>query len=771
MCKRFHYLRSTHLFLALAVVVHAQVGAAQQIQIQIGGPAAGSQPQPSEPEVGMILADRTLQVNLSRAAELLAEQRYAEGIPLLQEILDSENEIAYPIDTPERKLLRNLRIEAERLVGGMPAAGLQSYELFCDAAARNALEDAVNRFDIGALISTSCRYFHTEAGAEATYLLGTIYLDQGRPFDAALWLERLQEKRPMFTIDRNILALQTAIAWGLADRSDLAIPSLLELKRLTANGKLDLGDHTVDIFDDDDSAVQWLRQFVLARTERERASWQSPLPSGNTPRSSPTSFQPQFDWSVNTSRWQVPVEEAPFSGGVVDVARQIGGLEHDFHKRNIAAIPCSVPLIAGDVALVRTHGALQAYEVASGQRLWKNDGENALEKVRRGDVPPLPGDTGSILDPVLLDRIFENSTFGTMSVSTGFVFVVDDLGFATSPMNRVTGVNPNNQTPHPLATKSYNRLCAFDTTSGELKWSVGGQPAENKLELAGYFFLGPPLPIAHNLYCLAEVNRQIQLLLLDARTGELDWSIPLQGVGTDVTQDEHRGRAGLSPSFADCVLICPTGTGLLVAVDLATRQLMWSYRYRELEQGSQLNRIKLMARMAAMRGQVIVPDASQTGHWADSLPIIADGRLFVTPRDSEELYCLRLNDGTLLWKLPKEERQYLGGVYDGQLLVVGTRHIELLNVVAGKSSWSQSLEISRPSGHGLLVGNRYHVPLSTGAVATVDLDNAKVVSVFEFPDGLIPGNLISANGFVISQGSAAIACFRHPTEREAADAR
>ena len=54
-----------------------------------------------------------------------------------------------------------------------------------------------------------------------------------------------------------------------------------------------------------------------------------------------------------------------------------------------------------------------------------------------------------------------------------------------------------------------------------------------------------------------------------------------------------------------------------------------------------------------MRGGSSVTNKSP-GHWLDSLPFIAGTRVIVTPRDAEELYCLNLTDGSLLWKMPRE---------------------------------------------------------------------------------------------------------------------
>ena len=42
--------------------------------------------------------------------------------------------------------------------------------------------------------------------------------------------------------------------------------------------------------------------------------------------------------------------------------------------------------------------------------------------------------------------------------------------------------------------------------------------------LVGAYFLVPPLPLFGRLYVLAEIKGEIRLIVLDAKTGKLDWS-------------------------------------------------------------------------------------------------------------------------------------------------------------------------------------------------------------------------------------------------------
>ena len=124
-----------------------------------------------------------------------------------------------------------------------------------------------------------------------------------------------------------------------------------------------------------------------------------------------------------------------------------------------------------------------------------------------------------------------------------------------------------------------NKLVAYDIRDDRASCKSGSWAARRRCEQSDAFFLGPPLPLRGQLYVMAEVKDEMRLLALDGATGKLLWSQQLAMVESNITQDPIRRLAGVSPSYSDGVLICPTGAGCVVAVDLATRSLLWGYIY------------------------------------------------------------------------------------------------------------------------------------------------------------------------------------------------
>ena len=83
------------------------------------------------------------------------------------------------------------------------------------------------------------------------------------------------------------------------------------------------------------------------------------------------------------------------------------------------------------------------------------------------------------------------------------------------------------------------------------------------------------------LYVLAEMKSEIHLLALKPATGDLVWSQTVAAPQLNIVKDPYRRWAGMSPVYADGILVCPTCSDAVVGYDLATRSFSWGYHYGE----------------------------------------------------------------------------------------------------------------------------------------------------------------------------------------------
>ena len=245
-------------------------------------------------------------------------------------------------------------------------------------------------------------------------------------------------------------------------------------------------------------------------------------------------------------------------------------------------------------------------------------------------------------------------------------------------------INFNNMT----VSKASNRLAAYDIRTGKLKWQLGGDAEDFGVRQPETYFLGPPLPLMGQLYVLAETKGEIRLLALDAANGNLSWSQQLLAVVEQNSQQipPIRRMSGVSPSYADGILVCPTSSGALVAVELATRSLLWGYRYPRDYQADQVERMQIYN----------YGDAGFANRAIDASACIADGRVLVTPFDSDSLHCLNLVDGELQWKYKRQDDMYAACVLSRQSGNGGAASC------AGRSTGRRQTGLGRPGRYRCL---------------------------------------------------------------------
>jgi len=672
--------------------------------------------------------DRRDLQRLSQAKELIAKGRYGEAVQYLGAILDGSED--YFFQPRQNKTTRcSLKNEAIRLIGQMPREGRELYELQYGSRARQLLEEATAAGDAQGLAEVSRRFFHTRAGYEATFLLGMYHLDHGQPLYGALTLQRLSQFSDISDQFEPALSLAMASAWLQAGAPDKAREALLAFRGNHPQLSLKAAAQKVPLFNNSNDALDWLTKLVgTPRISEPLEADRWLMFRGNPQRNAISGGSAPL---LNLC-WRVPATDDPLIEEAVEQTRR-ANLE-----RGVAMLPGLHPLVVDDVVLIRTYKNLVAVDFNSGKRLWEVPVDDSRENVTiAGDVDSNP--QSSLLAALLSQRAWNDATFGILSSDGRLVFGIEDLGPAPGMNSIRRAANFNN----PLSARAHNRLAAYDVHTGKLKWQAGGNADEFGVRLPETFFLGPPLPLTGQLYVLAETKGEIRLLALDAASGNLSWSQQLAMVEQNIQQDSLRRLTGVSPSYADGILVCPTSTGALVAVKLATRSLLWGYPYGHDNQADQV-----------MEGYGVA--GPPTNHAVDAGICVADGRVLVTPIDSDSLHCLNLIDGELLWKHKRQDDIYVACVYQGKAILAGRHQVQAIRLADGKPDWDGRVvpfpEGAMPSGRGFFTGDRYFVPLDSAEVAAIDLSQGKMVHLSKSRKGFVPGNLICHDGRVISQG-------------------
>ncbi len=729
---------------------------------------------------------------LRQAEQAAAQRRYSEAVVALGELLqrqpaaDDDDELSgqdFFLDVPEAGagpaassvvVRRTLFGEARRLLSEMPSAALETYELRYGAEARELLERAAPRRDWKSVAEVRRRFFHTDAGRDATALLAQRAVSLGRPVEAIRLLEalRLHPKLDAASRDGVTLMLLAMQQVGTEAPASAAPEESAAVRELPATAEQAASDQRAA--DRPAAAIAEVLlngQEVLLNGQRVQPPPGEALPAwlaerfgqlrdrvavgngdvtmlGDDP-SRRESSQGQMPLSI--PRWIARAAATPSQERLLEEASEAMVSVGD------VAPPAWMPLRVGNQVLMRSTERLYGLDFQTGKLVWQYPWFDSSEEPEASDLAALlmEEESGQSL---LKQRVWNDLPYGRITSDGKRVFMLADLAEVEAstfnPLLGFQGVDP--------ADSGTNSLVALDlATEGKLVWRLGGRSNE----ATGWgetFFLGPPLPLDDALYVMAEVSGDIVLICLDAATGLERWRQQLLAVESGgIGSDPIRRVAGATPSYAQGMLVCSTGAGAIIGFDLLDQSLAWALT---------IPRNEALNQTVRSHRDGFSPD-HLLKRWWDGTPRISGDTIFVTPIESDRLFAISLLTGERRWKeLARSQTgsRYLAGVRDSTLVLVGSDHVRGVDALRGQNTWKTAagwLDAGEQvSGVGVFGEYRdpqsgqahasYFVPTSSNRIVAVSLADGTVLGRREtqFPTG----NLIASGGQILSQSPTSL---------------
>jgi outer membrane protein assembly factor BamB len=566
---------------------------------------------------------------LTTVAEYVKASAWPEAMRTLQAFLDAEEDVLLPMkhkgdDGQESLRWSSARAEASRMLAALPPKGLDAYEETYGPRARLLLVKARKERDRDVLAEVGRRYLHTAAGVEALNLLATYHLDHGdfplaaRCFDQLLTSARSDRLSPL-------TLYKAALAFHHADDRSRFDSTWKFLSQKAADG-LRLGDRTVSLAD--------LRKD-LDRGQPEASATEPPsewhLYGGNAGHSG----QGADGTPLLEPRWQEPLIHEQAAQTWLEEAAQKS------EARSQPVLPASFPLIVGDRAVFRDSRGTTALDLKTGKLSWYVLSERGLDTLASlgGRGSSLAGQPANVAHAsgwvaAYLQNypqfFFANSVVGMLSSDGARVYAVEDLAMPPYPVNYQGFVGKAGQglpltfNPELTAATSHSLLQAIDLPTGKLAWELGGRGEKEGGPLGDSYFLGPPLPYDGKLYVLLEKNQEVRLVCLEPSRGEILWNQLLALTRNRMILDGGRRLHAAPLACADGLLICPTNAGAILAFDLLTQQVRWTYTYREEPPPPKMEPQPWRGRRRFM-GPMTPPNMDPL--WQVTAPIIQDGKV------------------------------------------------------------------------------------------------------------------------------------------------
>lgn len=633
---------------------------------------------------------RGIEANQAAVREHLTAGDVVGAFPLLEQLLRETDDLAGP-----------LQGEAERTIAGLSPEERALLETQVLRRGRGVLAAALAGGDELQLARALREFGWTRDGAAGWLAAGLRARDKG------LW--RAAEA-----------AARRVLAHPAATPAQQASAMLLAVDALVASG------------DSQTAATLWERYAATSgKTPVRQAGSVRPLAELiaerlSDPESAPVLAENSASLPVLVARWQRELRPtAPVSEGLSLLAKP-------FRAHGAISFPVQQPVVAGNTVFVRTIDQLLACDLTTGEKRWR---AAQPEFSRLQDHPALL--ENAMYRHAILDAFWRreqvDSVFASLTTDGERVFLVEEASDQARQMVPQRPSPPERDDEPPPAVS--NHLAAYDASTGDLAWRIGGGAVGPSYPLGGVYFLGPPTAVDQVLYGVAQREGELGVYALDGRRGELLWWVTLGLVERPLAGDLLRRGTACPVQWIQGLLVCPTAAGAIAAVDATTRQVRWlsSYPHRQRE--------ITLPRPGAIRPRSR-PEPWWDG-WRTAGVWPAGDRLVSVSPESHEWLVISASDGSIVQRGRRDGAIAVTGIIGQTLVLAETSAIRAVDLVTGQTLWRAMT--GDLAGPGAIAGDVLVQPLAEGTLATVRLRDGHVERL-RGGDTLPMGRLVRTRG-------------------------
>jgi len=661
------------------------------------------------------LRNRAVQERLRRAEAMIARRELTAAIAELREAAaaGTASQLLVKESAEQWQEYRDSRSVIEALLRSLPADAVNSYRRQTEPLARVQFLKAVRDADFELLRALPSRFPLTDAARDSLRFLAAWHLD------------------------RQEFAAADAVARRLTSLPGLSRTHIEAARRVV--------------------------NLCVAKLAEQRASTASTEAVSDARLKLP--LRATLFPSVTQPDWQVD------SGLDDEAATLTRHALHEHFEQSIPILPRAQPLVVDGVVVRRSLTQVSAHDLETGRLLWSS--ESVSEAGQSASRLTMNLSLQELMSRKLARGLQIDSLQSRLSSDGERIFTVESGA----------GVMPNQFTPRStlLSGSNYqsqtqNRIVARHLRTGKVEWNLTADSilaampevtrnAEDGGRVGNIYFCGLPLPVDQNVVGLVQVGDLLRVYAANRSTGQIDWSLDLAEVPRLSPADSDWRSLDCRVTLVEGVVVCPTGAGLLIGVDLGTRTVIWSRRYSRADTPLEVTRLPF----APARPQrpwwqgwrdnkllrVTAAQSSTSGQ--NSLPQVKDSILIAAGPDAEGVDALDPRSGRRLWSLAVESPVDL--ISDGERIVIVSRHcVSAVDASSGATIWKTPCREPVGTGFSLSIApdtgrnarSTYHVfPVRGGSLVAVNCDDG---SMLESVDRLqsLSGCLASAGDRIVS---------------------
>ena len=678
--------------------------------------------------------DGNLLKQFGTVEDLLAHERWAEAIGILQEIAQTESKALVLVQPGRAGGIASYLNAATRcnvLLSRVSVNGRIAYREKVDPQAKRWFENWQQTHDEGELLRIVRQTFLSSYGDDALWALGEVAWDRGDFSAARLWWEQLIPlpddanpenypnvmRYPDSHIDRASILARIVLCSILAKESFRAIDELQQFADqfpLAEGWMAGQNGRLVDI---------------LRRTLNDSKRW--------TQTQSTTDFA---TFGLSPERYRHIPESIDIGAIRWSHSLPSNPLRHANNGLSFPNDPLSYyPVVYGNVALVNDANAIRGWNMLSGKPAWQSEGRDPA---------------------VIYPSVAEESTVISRQDCVGVPYytmtIANDRLFARmgSPVSCSSISEMQREFPSDL-------VCLDLVREGKLVWKVSAN--DLIADSVPWRFEGTPVVVGGRAYvALCRRNPQLELVVacLDSSDGRLLWQRHIGAFRSNVVDSSNRVSHLLLTAGGGRIFLS-TDVGAIVAIDSADGRLEWAVSYESRSEESP-------AALSDPSRKTLRP------------ALFHAGLLFVAPNDSSSAYCIEADSGRLRWQFSylqtttdsdprsndtkqlrsKQWRHLLGigpGGLSGRLIVSGNS-LWAIDIETGATAWSVNESLFERNGNaafgrGLIAGDQVMVPLRES------------IEIFDFKSGIhvrtvplkVPGSVEQGGNLTLANGTLLVA--------------
>jgi outer membrane protein assembly factor BamB len=708
------------------------------------------------------LRDRTLQEHLRRARTMIEQREFAPAVAALREGASRDsNVMILTAETPgSRQQFHGSHAVIEELLRSLPNDALSIHLNQAEPLARSRFLLAVRESNFEALRQLALQFPLTTAARDALHTLVARHLDR-REFAAADAVARRLARHPNLSATQREAILQTidlSAAYSTEQRT-ASQRTTSQLPRSVPEEALPgpTASRAQLMVDDADSVPTLLAKL---------------FPDLGSP-----------DWQVHSG----------LDDETTTLARHA---LHEHFEQSIPILPRAQPLVVGEVVLRRSLTDVSAHDLESGRLLWSEESES--EAGQSASRLTMNLSLQELMAQKLARGLQIDSLQSRLSSDGERVFTVETGG--TGGMSGYVPARTGLSSGSSFGSRAQNRIVARQLRTGKVLWNVtaesilaadssrensqaprnkaikndrpGNATSENEARLdfhskvaaSDVYFCGLPTLVDRCVFGLVQVADSLRMYAADRNTGRIDWSLDVAEAARHSPADIDWRSLDCRVTLIDGVLVCPTGAGLLVGVDLATRSVIWSRRYARADVPLEVTRLPFAPARpqrpwwlgwrdnTLLRVAGFIPESSG----GDAAAQLATSILIAASPDAEGINAVDPRTGQRLWTHSLESPVDL--ISDEDRIIVVARHfVSALKAHSGEVIWK--VPCREPVGTGYMIrlpaesGQKtaapyYLFPARGGSLVAVNCDDGAIIESVDRLESM-SGCLISADDRLI----------------------